>query len=50
MKNVKKGFYKGHTQEGAAITQLILASFRLHGLLMAAGARLTRGAGLTSAS
>ena len=31
------------------MTQLILASFRLHGLLMAAGARLTHGAGLTSA-
>lgn len=31
------------------MTQFILASFRLHGLLMAAGARLTHGVGLTSA-
>ncbi len=31
------------------MTQFILASFRLHGLLMAAGARLTHSVGLTSA-
>ncbi len=31
------------------MTQFIRASFRLHGLLMAAGARLTRSVGLTSA-
>jgi len=46
---VKKSFYKGHTQEGAAMTQLILASFRLHGFLLADGDRLTHRFGLTSA-
>jgi len=46
---MKKSFYQGHTQEGTAMTQLILASFQLHGLLLAAGARLTHRVGLTSA-
>ncbi len=46
---MRTGFYKGHTEEGAAMTQFILASFRLHGLLLAAGARLTHSVGLTSA-
>ena len=46
---MKKGFYKGHTQKGAALTQLILASFRLHGALLAAGTGLMHSVGLTSA-
>jgi len=41
--------YKGHSEGGAAMTQLILASFPFHGALMAAGERLTKSTGLTSA-
>lgn len=38
-----------HTPEGAAITDLILAVFRLNGHLLEAGDRLTGALGLTSA-
>ena len=44
-----KAFYPGHTPEGSAMTKLIHESFHLHGVLLAAGDRLTRGIGLTSA-
>ncbi|WP_034352599.1 MarR family winged helix-turn-helix transcriptional regulator [Deinococcus phoenicis] len=37
------------TAEGAAFTELLLEAFRLHGLLLAAGDRLTQPLGLTSA-
>ncbi len=37
------------TPEGAAVTALILETFRLNGRMLAAGGRLTRGIGLTSA-
>ncbi|GAA5513189.1 transcriptional activatory protein BadR [Deinococcus carri] len=37
------------TAEGAAFTELLLEVFRLHGLLLEAGARLTSPLGLTSA-
>jgi len=46
---MKRAFYQGHTPEGTSMTQLILASFQLHGLLLAAGDRLTYRVGLTSA-
>lgn len=38
-----------HSQAGAAMTQLILEIFRVNGLLLEVGDRLTRGLGLTSA-
>src|SRR5215510_11875354 len=38
-----------HTPAGKALTDLILAVFRLHGLLLAAGDRLTHPLGLSSA-
>ena len=38
-----------HSPTGAAMTGLILEIFRLNGLLLGAGDRLTRGLGLTSA-
>lgn len=38
-----------HTAAGAAFTELILETFRLNGRLLAAGDRLTRDLGLTSA-
>ncbi len=37
------------TAQGAAATALVLETFRLNGRLLAAGDRLTRGIGLTSA-
>ena len=40
---------KRHTPAGAAFTDLILESFRFNGSLLAAGDRLTRDLGLTSA-
>ena len=39
----------GHTPGGAALTDLILETFRLNGRLLAAGDRLVAGLGLTSA-
>lgn len=41
--------YPGHSEAGAALTRLFLASFPFHGSLMAAGERLTKPLGLTSA-
>src|SRR6266849_7038186 len=38
-----------HTPAGKALTDLILEVFRLHGLLLAAGDRLTHPLGLSSA-
>ena len=38
-----------HSPEGAAMTALILEIFRVNGLLLGAGDRLSRGLGLTSA-
>jgi DNA-binding MarR family transcriptional regulator len=38
-----------HTASGAAVTELILDTFRLNGLLLEAGDRLVAGTGLTSA-
>ena len=38
-----------HTTEGAALTALILETFRLNGRLLGAGDRLTRDLGLSSA-
>lgn len=38
-----------HTASGAAFTELVLQVFHLNGLLLAAGDRLTRELGLTSA-
>lgn len=38
-----------HTPAGAAFTRLIIETFRLNGLLLAAGDRLCAGLGLTSA-
>lgn len=38
-----------HTTGGAAFTDLLLEVFRFNGLLLAAGDRLTRGLGLSSA-
>ncbi len=38
-----------HSKEGAIVTELILETFRLNGRLLAAGDRLTRDLGLTSA-
>ena len=46
---MKKGIYEGHSPEGGAMTQFILASFRLRGQLLEAGGRLTHSIGLTSA-
>ena len=38
-----------HSPSGAAMTELVLEIFRVNGLLLAAGDRLTRDLGLTSA-
>src|SRR6266567_3393896 len=40
---------RAHTPAGKALTDLILEVFRLHGLLLAAGDRLTHPLGLSSA-
>jgi DNA-binding MarR family transcriptional regulator len=39
----------GHTTQGAMFTELVLETFRLNGRLLAAGDRMTRPLGLTSA-
>lgn len=46
---MKKVFYPGHTAAGNTTTRIILESFRWHGALLAAGDRLGRSLGLTSA-
>src|SRR6266699_6042386 len=48
MKNTQH-FTRTHTPAGKALTDLILEVFRLHGLLLAAGDRLTHPLGLSSA-
>ena len=41
--------YAGHTGAGAALTELVLETFRLYGALIAAGDRMTAPVGLTAA-
>ena len=48
MENTQQSI-RPHTPAGKALTDLILAVFRLHGLLLATGDRLTHPLGLSSA-
>jgi DNA-binding MarR family transcriptional regulator len=45
----RPGESRGHSPAGAAFTELVLETFRLNGRLLAAGDRLTKDIGLTSA-